>query len=78
MKKSWRRVVFRFISIYLGIGFLISSADNLWGLATGNLTAFAWTGSLRFNAILFFWLFIVPAIIWPYDLYWTLYWKVFR
>jgi|GEM_PF-2160215 len=77
-ERSWRRIVLRFISIYLGIGFLISFAQNLWGLATGGLTAFVWTGSLGGNAILLFWWFIFPAIIWPYDLYWGLYWKVFR
>ena len=44
----------RFICFYLGIEFLISSGENLGGLATGGLTAFAWTGSLKFNAILFF------------------------
>jgi hypothetical protein len=77
-KEPWRRLVLRFIAIYLGIGFSISFVENLWGAATGGLSAFFWTGSLKNNAILLFWWFIYPAIIWPYDAYWTLYWKVFR
>jgi hypothetical protein len=77
-KRSWRRLVLRSITIYLGIGFSISFVENLWGTATGGLTAFGWTGSLKGNAILLFWWFVYPALTWPYDLYWTLYWKVFR
>jgi hypothetical protein len=50
----------------------------LYGAVTGGLTAFAWTGSLEDNAILLFWWFIYPAMIWPYDLYWALYWKMLR
>ena len=57
-KRSWRRLVLCFITIYLGIGFSISFVENLWGTATGGLTAFAWTGSLKGNAILLFWWFI--------------------
>ena len=78
MKKNWRRLVLHIVAIYLGIGFSISFAENVWGAATGGLTAFVWTGSLKTNALLLFWWFIVPAITWPYELYWTLYWKVFR
>jgi hypothetical protein len=78
MSKPRRRVVFRFMAIYLGIGFSISFAENLYGAVTGGLTAFAWTGSLKDNAILLFWWFIYPAMIWPYDLYWALYWKMLR
>jgi hypothetical protein len=78
MKRSWRRLVLHCIAIYLGIGFSISFAENFWGALTGGLSAFVWTGSLKDNAILLFWWFVCPAIIWPYDLYWALYWKVFR
>jgi len=39
-KKSWRRLVLRFIAIYLGVGFSISFAENSWGAATGGLSAF--------------------------------------
>ena len=76
-KKSWRRLVLRFIAIYLGVGFSISFAENLWGAATGGLSAFFLTGSLKDDALLLFWWFIVPALIWPYDLYWAIYHKVF-
>jgi hypothetical protein len=78
MGKGWRRFVLRFIAIYLGIGFSISFAENVWGAAKGGLSAFVWTGSLKGNAVLLFWWFIIPAIIWPYDLYRALHWKVFR
>ena len=77
-KKSWRRLVLRFIAIYLGVGFSISFAENLWGAATDGLSAFFLTGSLKDDALLLFWWFIVPALIWPYDLYWAIYHKVFR
>src|SRR5438309_17552 len=33
---------------------------------------------VRDDALLLFWWFIVPALIWPYDLYWAIYHKVFR
>ena len=36
------------------------------------------TGSLKDDALLLFWWFIVPALIWPYDLYLAIYHKVFR
>jgi hypothetical protein len=62
----------------MGIGFSISFGTNFWGALTGHPSAFFSTGSLKGDAILLFWWFIIPAIIWPYDLYWTLYWKVFR
>jgi hypothetical protein len=75
-KKSWRRSALRFIAIYLGIGFSISFVENFWGAATGNLSAFVWTGSWKNNAILLFWWFIVPAIMWPIDVYWALYHKL--
>ncbi|HXO92540.1 MAG TPA: hypothetical protein VN825_00305 [Candidatus Acidoferrum sp.] len=76
-KRRWRYLVLRLIAIYLGIGLAISCAGNLWGATTGGVSAFVWTGSLKGNAILLFWWFIVPAITWPYDLYWALYHKVF-
>jgi hypothetical protein len=77
MRKSWRRRILQFIAIYLSIGFLISFGENLWGAAAGGLSAFVWTGSLEDNAVLLFWWFIIPAITWPIDLYWTLYHKFF-
>jgi hypothetical protein len=75
--KPRRHFVFRVVAIYIGIGLCISFAENLWGAATGGLSAFVWAGSLKSNALLLFWWFIVPAMIWPYNLGWALYWKVF-
>jgi hypothetical protein len=77
MGKGWRRFVLRFIAIYLGIGFSISFAENVWRAATGGLSAFVSTESVKGNAVLLFLWFIIPAIIWPIDLYWTLYHKLF-
>jgi hypothetical protein len=54
---------------YLCIGFAISFYQNLFG----ELTAFAWTGSVKENLVLLFWWFIVPAFIWPWDLFWALF-----
>ena len=54
---------------YLCSGFIIALYQNL----AGELTAFAWTGSIAGNLVLFFWWFLVPALIWPWDLFWGLY-----
>lgn len=54
-----------FLLVYLAIGF----ATALWTNVTGDLTVFAWTGSVKDNAILWFWWFIVPILIWPYFLF---------
>ena len=51
---------------YLCTGFGISLYQNLFG----ELTAFAWTGSVKGNLLLLFWWFIVPSVIWPWDLFW--------
>ena len=75
--KPWQHFVFRIVGIYFGIGLCISFTENLWGAAKGSLSAFVWTGSLQDNALLLCWWFIIPAMIWPYDLGWALYWKVF-
>ena len=61
-KTPWRRLVLRFIAIYLGIGFSISFAENLRGAFTGRPSGFFLTGSLKDDAILVFWFFIYPAI----------------
>jgi hypothetical protein len=58
---------------YLGIGFAISLYQNIFG----ELTAFAWTGSFKDNVILLFWWFIVPALIGPWDLLWSLFHRIF-
>ena len=54
---------------YLSIGFAISLYQNLFC----ELTAFVWTGSARGNLLLLVWWFFVPALIWPWDLFWGLY-----
>lgn len=54
---------------YLCIGLVISLYQNI----VGDLTAFAWTGSIKGNIILLLWWFIVPALIWPWDLFWGLF-----
>ncbi|OLA98146.1 MAG: hypothetical protein AUH19_01430 [Verrucomicrobia bacterium 13_2_20CM_55_10] len=72
-KRRWQRLVLRFIAIYLGIGFSISFLENFSAAATGGLSAFVWTGSLKGNAVLLFWWFIIPAITWPVDVSWALY-----
>lgn len=54
---------------YLAIGLAISLIQNI----LGELTAFAWAGSIEGNFILLFWWFIVPASIWRWDLVWSLF-----
>lgn len=74
----WRRRLARGVLLYLAIGFAISIAQNLWARAAGEPTAFAWTGSWSDQALLLFWWFLVPALTWPVDLYWTLYHRLGR
>lgn len=69
----WRRRLTRGALIYLAIGFAISITQNLWARAAGEPTSFAWVGSWHDQAVLLFWWFLVPALTWPVDLYWTLY-----
>jgi hypothetical protein len=49
----------------------LSVAQNLWGAVSGHRSAFVWTGSVVGTATLLFWWFLVPAVTWPVDLYWT-------
>jgi len=58
---------------YLCIGFSVSIYQNIFGA----LTAFAWTGSIKDNITLLFWWLIVPALVWPWDLFWTLFHRLF-
>jgi hypothetical protein len=58
---------------YLGIGFVVSVIQNIFG----ELTAFAWTGSVEGNLILLFWWFIVPIFVWPWDLLWAVFHRLF-
>jgi len=58
---------------YLCIGFSISMYQNI----SGALTALAWTGTIKGNITLLFWWLIVPALIWPWDLFWTLFHRFF-
>lgn len=69
----WRRRLARGMLIYLAIGFALSTAQNIWGRAAGEPTAFIWAGSWRDQTLLLFWWFLVPALTWPVDIYWTLY-----
>jgi hypothetical protein len=59
---------------YLCIGFGISLYQNLFG----ELTAFVWTGSFKGNLIVLLWWFIVPALIWPWDLLWAFFHRFFN
>ena len=63
----------RAVVAYLSIGLLLSGAENIWALCTGGPTAFVWTGSVQDNAVLLFYWFLLPALTWPIDVYWTLY-----
>ena len=54
---------------YLCIGAAVSLCQNIFGA----LTVFAWTGSITGNLTLFFWWLIVPMLIWPWDLFWSLF-----
>jgi hypothetical protein len=58
---------------YLCLGCALSLYQNLFG----ELTAFAWTGSVKGNLLLLFWWFIVPVFIWPWDLFWGLFHRSF-
>jgi hypothetical protein len=69
--RRWQRLVLRFVAIYLGIGFSMSLLENFSAAATGGLSA-VWTGSLKGNAVLLLWWFIIPAITWPIDVSWAL------
>jgi hypothetical protein len=75
-KNSRRSIAIRALIVYLLIGLSISTAENIYGYFIGAPTAFVWTGSILNNLILFFWWFLVPCIIWPIDLYWTVFHKI--
>ncbi len=72
-RPSWRRVVTRLGLAYLAIGFSISVFQNAWAAIRGGPSAFVWAGSLEGTLILFFWWFLVPALAWPYELFWAIY-----
>lgn len=58
---------------YVAIGFSIS----LWQSMFGELSAFLWTGSIKGNLLLLLWWFIIPGFIWPWDLFWGLFHRIF-
>ena len=58
---------------YLCIGVVISLYQNLFG----ELTAFVWPGSIKESVLLLFWWFVVPSVIWPWDMFWGLYHRIF-
>ena len=68
----------RLVLSYLIVGAVISVIQNVWGAVTGGPTALVWTGSLVGNAQLLWWWLIVPALIFPLDLYWAVYHSVGR
>lgn len=72
----WRLGAVHVLLGYATLGLLISVTQNVVGLFTGNLSAFVWTGSIKDNVILMFWWVLVPALTWPLDLWWTVYYKV--
>jgi len=69
LKIASSKFITRLAIAYLCIGFTIALYQNIFG----ELTVFAWTGSLTGNLILLFWWLIVPALIWPWDLFWALF-----
>jgi hypothetical protein len=73
---SWRVRVAHILLCYVGVGLLISLAQNLLGLFSGNLSAFLWTGTIKGNGTLMFWWALMPALTWPQDVWWTVYHKV--
>jgi hypothetical protein len=62
-----------FATAYLSAGFGISLYENLFG----ELTAFAWTDSVKGNLLLLFWWLIVPSFLWPWDVFWGLFHRLF-
>jgi hypothetical protein len=58
---------------YLSTGFVISLYQNLFS----ELTALAWTGSVKGNLLLLFWWFIVPSLLWPWDTFWAFFHRFF-
>jgi len=57
---------------YFCTGFAISLYQNSFG----ELTAFAWIGSIKDKLLLLLWWFIVPVFIWPWDLFWGLFHRI--
>jgi hypothetical protein len=70
--RRWRRRLVRGAVGYLAIGFALSFVLNLRGVWAGEPTAFVWTGSVAGNLTLFFWWFLVPALLWPWYLFYLL------
>lgn len=68
-----KRKAYQILAVYLIIGIFISTVQNIHGYLSGEPTALAWTGAIKGNLILIFWWFIVPAVIWPIDIYWSIY-----
>ena len=74
VKVTKAKLIGRLAVGYLVVGFIISLCQNIFG----SLTVFTWTGSIAGNLILFFWWFLVPALIWPWDLFWSVFHLVNR
>jgi len=60
-----RETFLRLTILYVAVGIATSVINNLMALTQGEPTAFAWTGSIWDNLVLFFWWFLIPALIWP-------------
>jgi hypothetical protein len=69
----WRRPVRASLAAYVAIGFVLACVINIKGLLVGAPTAFSFGGSLQGMALLWFWWFFVPALIWPALVWWTIY-----
>jgi hypothetical protein len=72
---SWRVRAVHALLGYVGLGLLISLTQNLLGFVTGNLSGLVWTGTIKGTATVMFWWVLMPALTWPYDVWWTVYHK---
>jgi hypothetical protein len=70
--RRWRAVR-AWLAAYVAIGFVLACVANIKGLLVGAPTAFSFGGSLPGTALLWFWWFFVPALIWPALVWWTIY-----
>jgi len=75
--QNWLRIIKKIVKIYLIIGLVISTFQNIMGLIYHEPSAFCWTRSISIidNLTLLFWWFVLPIFIWPIDLFWALYHK---
>lgn len=72
-RPGWKRWLLRLCLAYLVVGFAFSAAQNAWAALRGGPSAFVWAGSWKGTLLLLFWWFVMPALIWPYELFWVVY-----